>query len=86
MADIPPCKSLALPMDVYADESCGRLAEAVREGEESVREMRRVVEGVRGKVAEGGREVGRLRRIIKRGKEEGKTGRQGRKGKKRRGA
>ncbi|KAK0612705.1 hypothetical protein DIS24_g11998, partial [Lasiodiplodia hormozganensis] len=40
MADIPPCKSLALPMDVYADESCGRLADAVREGEESVREMR----------------------------------------------
>ncbi|KAF9634959.1 hypothetical protein BFW01_g5854 [Lasiodiplodia theobromae] len=63
MADIPPCKSLALPMDVYADESCGRLADAVREGEESVREMRGLVEGVKRKVAEGGREVGRLRRL-----------------------
>ncbi|KAF4545875.1 uncharacterized protein LTHEOB_4527 [Lasiodiplodia theobromae] len=65
MADIPPCKSLALPMDVYADESCGRLADAVREGEESVREMRGLVEGVKRKVVEGGREVGRLRRMVR---------------------
>lgn len=78
MADIPPCKSLALPMDVYADESCGRLAEAVREGEEGVREMRRAVEGVRRAVMQGGREVGRLRRMVKREKEgeEGGRGRQ----------
>ncbi|KAB2570134.1 hypothetical protein DBV05_g11203 [Lasiodiplodia theobromae] len=69
MADIPPCKSLALPMDVYADESCGRLADAVREGEESVREMRGLVEGVKRKVAEGGREVGRLRRMVRMEKE-----------------